>query len=96
MFPHVLGTKTTRIWNDLMIKLMNMSSGVCGLVFMGTSGARTRTNGYGRTRTGTIVLRMVRLYYGWCNCTTDEMKADGILLLITNAWVAAPVVFFFC
>ena len=70
--PHVLGTKTIRIWYDLIIKSMNISSGVCGVVFMGTSGTRTGTNGYGQARAGTIVLRIVRLYYGWCNCTTDS------------------------
>ena len=50
---------------------MNISSGVCGVVFMGTSGARTGTNEYGRARTGTIVLRMAHLYYGWYDCSTD-------------------------
>ena len=85
MSPHVLGTKTRRIWYDLIMKLMNISSGLCGVAFMGTSGTRTGTNVYGRARTGTIVLRIVRLYYGLYDCITDEMQADDILLFITNA-----------
>ncbi len=55
---------------------MNIASGVCGVVFMGTSGARTGTNAYGRARTGAIVLRVVHLYYGWYDCT-----ADGAIVL---------------